>query len=193
MGKSGFIAQKIAQTLVSTGTKAFYLNPTDALHGDLGLLSRGDLVVTVSKSGSTEELLRLVPFAKVGALCCLMQHAPCKGLCQASHLERGMAGGGCTPSWQHRPQTAAIVSHALTISSAVPVIMACQIKGMQRLQHKISFPMSCRDIPSAGMGAFHTPNWLLVASDVAPKGLPAWVVHNLVGSAVLQRHQPLRP
>ena len=65
MGKSGFIAQKIAQTLVSTGTKAFALSPTDALHGDLGILGRGDLVVTVSKSGSTEELLRLVPFARV--------------------------------------------------------------------------------------------------------------------------------
>ena len=65
IGKSGFIAQKIAQTLVSTGTKAVFLNPTDALHGDLGIVSSGDLVVVVSKSGSTEELVRLVPYARV--------------------------------------------------------------------------------------------------------------------------------
>ncbi len=65
VGKSGFIAQKISQTLVSTGTKAVFLNPTDALHGDLGIVSKEDLVVLFSKSGNTEELIRLVPFAKV--------------------------------------------------------------------------------------------------------------------------------
>ena len=65
IGKSGFIAQKVCQTLVSTGTKAVYLSPTDALHGDIGIVGRDDLVVLVSKSGATEELLRLVPYAKV--------------------------------------------------------------------------------------------------------------------------------
>ena len=65
IGKSGFIAQKVCQTLVSTGTKAVYLSPTDALHGDIGIVGREDLVVLVSKSGATEELLRLVPYAKV--------------------------------------------------------------------------------------------------------------------------------
>ncbi|CAK0737489.1 hypothetical protein CVIRNUC_000921 [Coccomyxa viridis] len=64
IGKSGFIAQKVCQTLVSTGTKAVYLSPTDALHGDIGIVGREDLVVLVSKSGATEELLRLVPYAK---------------------------------------------------------------------------------------------------------------------------------
>ncbi|KAK9808807.1 hypothetical protein WJX72_004078 [[Myrmecia] bisecta] len=69
VGKSGFIAQKISQTLVSTGTKAVFLNPTDALHGDLGIVCEDDVVVCVSKSGATEELLRLVPYAKAkGAL-----------------------------------------------------------------------------------------------------------------------------
>ena len=55
----------MSQTLVSTGTKAVFLNPTDALHGDLGIVSREDVVVLFSKSGSTEELVRLVPFARV--------------------------------------------------------------------------------------------------------------------------------
>ena len=64
VGKSGFIAQKISMTLVSTGTKAVFLNPTDALHGDIGILSEDDLLVMFSKSGSTEELLRLVPYAR---------------------------------------------------------------------------------------------------------------------------------
>lgn len=51
--------------MVSTGTKALFLNPTDALHGDLGIVSASDLLILLSKSGGTEELLRLVPFAKV--------------------------------------------------------------------------------------------------------------------------------
>lgn len=68
VGKSGFIAQKISQTLISTGTKAMYLNPTDALHGDLGIVRKEDLVVLFSKSGNTEELVRLVPYAKVSLL-----------------------------------------------------------------------------------------------------------------------------
>ncbi|GAB4819506.1 hypothetical protein N2152v2_006552 [Parachlorella kessleri] len=64
VGKSGFIAQKITQTLVSTGTKAVFLHPVDALHGDIGIVSRDDILVCFSKSGATEELLRLVPYAK---------------------------------------------------------------------------------------------------------------------------------
>ena len=64
VGKSGFIAQKISMTLVSTGTKAVFLNPTDALHGDIGILSEEDMLILFSKSGSTEELLRLVPYAR---------------------------------------------------------------------------------------------------------------------------------
>ena len=69
MGKSGFIAQKIAQTLVSTGSRAQFLNPTDALHGDIGIVSPTDVLVAFSKSGGSEELLKLLPFAKVGADC----------------------------------------------------------------------------------------------------------------------------
>lgn len=64
IGKSGFIAQKISMTLVSTGTKAVFLNPVDALHGDIGILEPQDMLILFSKSRSTEELLKLCPFAK---------------------------------------------------------------------------------------------------------------------------------
>jgi arabinose-5-phosphate isomerase len=64
IGKSGFVAQKIAATLMSTGTKAFFLSPIDALHGDLGMISHEDLVLILSKSGETEELLQLIPFLR---------------------------------------------------------------------------------------------------------------------------------
>ncbi len=67
MGKSGLIARKIVATLNSTGTAAIFLHPTDALHGDLGMVRSDDTVILISKSGNTEELLNLVPlFKRIG-------------------------------------------------------------------------------------------------------------------------------
>jgi len=64
VGKSGLVAQKIVATLVSTGSRAAFLCPLNAMHGDIGSLSSHDLLVFFSKSGATQELLGLVPFAK---------------------------------------------------------------------------------------------------------------------------------
>jgi arabinose-5-phosphate isomerase len=64
MGKSGIIARKIAATLSSTGTPALYLHPVEALHGDLGMIVRGDVVLALSASGETEEILRLLATIK---------------------------------------------------------------------------------------------------------------------------------
>lgn len=64
VGKSGFVAHKISQTLVSLGIRSSFLSPVDALHGDIGILSDRDVLVLLSKSGATEELLRLVPCAR---------------------------------------------------------------------------------------------------------------------------------
>jgi arabinose-5-phosphate isomerase len=64
MGKSGLICRKIAATFSSTGTPALFLHPAEAVHGDLGMLARGDVVLAVSNSGETEEILRLLEFVK---------------------------------------------------------------------------------------------------------------------------------
>jgi arabinose-5-phosphate isomerase len=61
IGKSGVIAQKVAQTLASTGTTAIFIHPSDALHGSLGTIVSGDVVIALSNSGETEELLALIP------------------------------------------------------------------------------------------------------------------------------------
>ena len=61
LGKSGKIAQKISATLLSTGSFSVYLHPTEALHGDLAILQTGDVVIALSYTGNTEEILRLVP------------------------------------------------------------------------------------------------------------------------------------
>ncbi len=64
VGKSGLVARKIAATLASTGTRAFFLHPADAPHGDVGMVSEGDVVLAVSKSGEGEELLQLLPLIR---------------------------------------------------------------------------------------------------------------------------------
>ena len=64
VGKSGVIAQKIAQTLVSTGTVAVFVHPSDAIHGSLGMVTNGDVVIALSNSGETDEILLLLPTLK---------------------------------------------------------------------------------------------------------------------------------
>ncbi len=68
MGKPGIIAKKIAATLASTGTPALSLHPVEAVHGDLGMVTRDDVVIAISNSGETEEILKLIPtIRKIGA------------------------------------------------------------------------------------------------------------------------------
>jgi len=64
MGKSGLVGKKIAATLASTGTPSFFLHPGEAIHGDLGMLTKNDVVLAISGSGETEEMLRLIPIIK---------------------------------------------------------------------------------------------------------------------------------
>jgi len=64
MGKSGIIGKKICATLASTGTPSFYLHPAEAYHGDLGMIEKQDIVLLISNSGETDEVLKLIPFLK---------------------------------------------------------------------------------------------------------------------------------
>ena len=64
MGKSGLIGRKIAATLASTGTPAYFLHPAEGVHGDLGMVARGDVVLALSNSGETDEMLAMLPRAQ---------------------------------------------------------------------------------------------------------------------------------
>jgi len=63
-GKSGLIGKKISATLASTGTSSFYMHPAEAFHGDLGMIGKDDLVILISYSGETDEVIKLLPFLK---------------------------------------------------------------------------------------------------------------------------------
>jgi arabinose-5-phosphate isomerase len=64
LGKSGLVGQKISATFASTGTPSFFLHPAEGLHGDIGMLSRGDVILALSNSGETEELIKMIPYFK---------------------------------------------------------------------------------------------------------------------------------
>ncbi|MCF6265043.1 MAG: KpsF/GutQ family sugar-phosphate isomerase [Desulfuromusa sp.] len=98
MGKSGLICQKIAATMASTGTPTFFLHPAEGIHGDLGMLSRGDVVIAVSYSGETEEVRRILPVIKrMGLPLIAMSGNPQSTLAIAGdvHLDISVAEEAC--------------------------------------------------------------------------------------------------
>ena len=87
MGKSGIICRKVAATLSSTGTPAFFLHPAEAIHGDLGVVQGDDIVIALSNTGETEELLRLLETIKrLGARLIAITGAPSSTLAQAADV-----------------------------------------------------------------------------------------------------------
>ncbi len=87
MGKSGLIGQKIASTLSSTGTPASFLHPAEGVHGDLGMIMKGDVVIAISNSGETEEVLRILPVIKrMGAPLISVAGNPASTLARAGDL-----------------------------------------------------------------------------------------------------------
>ena len=109
MGKSGLIARKIAATLSSTGTPALYLHPVEALHGDLGMVVRGDVVLALSASGETEEILALL--------------ATIKRL-QVPLIS--MTGDEISPS-EHRAGASPAATRTSTLAAAADVALDCSI------------------------------------------------------------------
>ena len=87
VGKSGLIANKIAATMVSTGTPAVFLHGSEGMHGDIGIVAKDDIVIAVGKSGESEELLALLPFIrKIGARVISITAKPDAALARGSDL-----------------------------------------------------------------------------------------------------------
>src|ERR1700690_4039849 len=113
MGKSGLIARKIAATLSSTGSPALYLHPVEALHGDLGMIVRGDIVLALSASGETEEILQLLATIKrlqVALIAMTCDAVPC------DESTAKAAGGGARST-----------RAGSTLASAADVALDCSI------------------------------------------------------------------
>jgi len=107
MGKSGIIARKIAATLSSTGTPALFMHPVEAVHGDLGMVVRGDVVLALSASGETEEILRLLATLK--------------------RLQVPLIAMTCDEIYRNSAGEGARATPASTLSSAADVALDCSV------------------------------------------------------------------
>ncbi|MDB5800396.1 MAG: sugar-phosphate isomerase [Rhodocyclales bacterium] len=122
VGKSGHIARKIAATLASTGTPAYFVHPAEAAHGDLGMIQPDDVLIALSNSGSAEELLVIVPFVKrMGARMIAMTGRADSPLAQMSdaHLDVGVAEEACSLNLAPTASTTA----ALAMGDALAVVL----------------------------------------------------------------------
>jgi arabinose-5-phosphate isomerase len=130
MGKSGIICQKIAATLSSTGTPAHFLHPADAIHGDLGVIQSDDVVVALSYSGETDEILRLLEFIRrMGAKLIAITGARSSALAHAADvtLDCGVAEEACPMNLAPTASTTA----ALALGDALAMTLLVE-KGFQQ-------------------------------------------------------------
>ncbi|MBC7756421.1 MAG: KpsF/GutQ family sugar-phosphate isomerase [Bdellovibrio sp.] len=126
MGKSGHIGGKIAATLASTGTPAFFMHPAEASHGDLGMITNGDVVIALSNSGESDELLNILPTIKrLGAKVISITGAPNSTLAKESdvHLSAAVAEEACPLGLSPTASTTA----ALALGDALAVcVLDCR-------------------------------------------------------------------
>jgi arabinose-5-phosphate isomerase len=157
MGKSGHIAGKIAATLASTGTPAFFVHPGEASHGDLGMITRDDVVLALSHSGESEEILIILPLLKrLGVPLIAMTGQPASTLARQAHahLHAGVAEEACPLGLAPTSSTTA----ALALGDALAVALL-EARGFTQEDFAFSHPggslgrrllVRVRDIMHAG-------------------------------------------
>lgn len=163
MGKSGLIGRKIAATLASTGTPSFYLHPGEAFHGDLGMISPEDVVLALSHSGETDEVLKIVPFIHSnGNVLISITSNPSSTLAKNSdlHLNTGVKEEACV--LRLAPTTSTTVQLAMGDALAIALMEARQFTAMdfarlhpggslgRRLLMTVGNVMRSNDLPVVG-------------------------------------------
>ena len=163
MGKSGLIGRKIAATLASTGSPSFYLHPGEAFHGDLGMISPEDVVLALSHSGETDEVLKIVPFIHSnGNVLISITSNPNSTLAKNSdlHLNTGVKEEACV--LRLAPTTSTTVQLAMGDALAIALMEARQFTAMdfarlhpggslgRRLLMTVGNVMRSNDLPVVG-------------------------------------------
>jgi len=129
MGKSGLIGRKIAATLASTGTPAYFLHPAEGVHGDLGMVARGDVVLALSNSGETEEVLAILPpLKRLGVPIVLLTGNPKSTLARQCEvvLDVGVAEEACPMNLAPTSSTTA----ALAVGDALAIALL-ELRGLR--------------------------------------------------------------
>ncbi len=136
MGKSGIICRKLAATMRSTGTPALFLHPAEAIHGDLGMVTSSDLVVAISNSGTTEEILRLLEVLKrLGVRLVAVSSHPESPLADAAdvHLDLGVRREACPLNLAPTASTTAALALGDALAMAVSVRKGFREEDFARL------------------------------------------------------------
>ncbi len=175
MGKSGHIAGKIAATLASTGTPAFFVHPAEASHGDLGMITRHDIVLALSNSGETDEVLTILPIIKrLGVPLIAMTGNPDSTLARFAtvHLNVAVKQEACPLGLAPTSSTTA----ALVMGDALAVSLL-EAKGFTRDDFALSHP-----------GGSLGKRLLLLVSDLMHTGdaIPAVTEESQIGSVLLE-------
>ncbi|MGD9587837.1 MAG: SIS domain-containing protein [Pyrinomonadaceae bacterium] len=191
IGKSGVIAQKIAQTLTSTGTVAIFLHPSDALHGGLGAIASEDVIIALSNSGETEELLAMVPaLKKRGVLMISIVGEPDSTLGRQSDvvLEAGVDREACPLNLAPTASTTV----ALAVGDAIAMTLF-QARGLTQEDFASNHPagrlgkrltMRVEDLMHASPNVSVNEGWLAVVKAISNASLGAVNVIDEEGSLV---------
>ncbi len=172
MGKSGIICRKLAATLASTGTPAMFLHPAEAIHGDLGMVTTEDVVVAMSNSGGTDELLRLVEVLKrLGVPLVAMTSYPDSPVARAAdvHLDLGVRREACPLNLAPTASTTAALALGDALAMAVSVRKGFREEDFARLH------------PGGGLGKrFLKVGELMHAGDDVPRVLTATAMKDVI-------------
>lgn len=136
MGKSGIICRKIAATMRSTGTSAVFMHPAEAIHGDLGMVAEGDLVVAISNSGTTEEVLNLLAvLRRIGVSLIAVTSSPESPLAMAAdlHLDVGVRREACPMNLAPTASTTASLALGDALAMSVSVAKGFKEEDFARL------------------------------------------------------------
>ena len=125
VGKSSFIAMKMAATLSSTGTAALFLHPVDALHGDVGVINKNDAVIIYSNSGETQEVVKLLPLLKL-LKCCIISITGNLSSSLAQYSEISLDASVTREACPHNLAPTSSIICALAISDALALAISTQ-------------------------------------------------------------------
>ncbi|TET24143.1 MAG: KpsF/GutQ family sugar-phosphate isomerase [Candidatus Cloacimonadota bacterium] len=129
IGKSGIIGKKIAATLTSTGTPAFHLHPTEGIHGDIGFVTKDDVIIAISKSGETEELFRLIPsLRRIGVFIISFTGNPKSSLAKQSDVVLDISVHEEACPYNLIPTSSAVVTLALGDALALSIFYLKNLK-----------------------------------------------------------------
>jgi arabinose-5-phosphate isomerase len=138
MGKSGIIGRKIAATLASTGTPSLFLHPAEAIHGDLGMVRQGDVVLAISYSGDTEEIVRLLPaFDRLQTHLIAMTGNPQSALAQHAEVSLNIAVDREACPLNLAPTTSSL--NSLVLGDALAVALM-EMRGFQEADFAATHP-----------------------------------------------------